>query len=366
MTSPTAPSGAATRAPVPSVKTIDMNAFEPGREHRLRVEMMRSAAGGAIQIPVLLMRGAHPGPTLGVTAALHGDELNGVAAIHALLDRVNPETLSGTILAVPIVNLPGFLRHQRTFSDGTDLNHIMPGKPRGAVAYVYAHRFVERVLKRMDVLIDLHTASFGRINSLYVRADLMDAMAARLAALQRAQIVLHSPANEKTLRGVATALGIPAITVEIGDPHRFQRHFISRSVEGLLDTLNELGMTRERGSTAQPDRPAMICSSSDWIYTDRGGLLEVPPKVTERVDEGELLAWQVDAFGDRVRDYHALRAGVVIGKSVHPASQTGARVLHLGNLDLTPLGDVQGRLEAPLRLEAPFAPASTPTEEQTP
>ena len=308
--------------------SLDVDALEPGRIHRLNVQLIHDGLGRAIEVPVLVARGAKPGPTFGLTAALHGNELNGIPAMHRIIRMLEPRHLRGTIVAVTVVNVPGFLAHQREFSEGIDLNHIMPGQEGGRSPEVYVHRLIERIIRRFDFLMDLHTASFGRINSLYVRADMTHPMAARMAYLQRPQIIVHNPASDRTLRGTAMDLGIPAITVEIGNPQRFQHDFIRSTSRGIRAALYELGILRKRPLAPGPE--PVLCERSGWLYTDHGGLLEVLPSVTDPVEQGEIIARLTNAYGDVTREYRAPEAGVVVGKSVNPVAQTGARILHLG------------------------------------
>jgi len=271
---------------------------------------------------------------VGITGAVHGDEVNGIAVIRALFAKLDPNKLRGTILAIPVVNVPAFHQHQRRTPHGFDLNHHFPGAPDGNDSQVYATRLLSRFVGHVAGLIDLHTASRGRANCLYVRADMEREDTARMAYLQRPHIILHNPASDGTLRGAASELGVPAITVEVGNPSRFQPEYIRRSVVGVRAVLADWEMIRKRQVDLGPE--PVICSESSWLYTDRGGLLEVLPKVTDRVDQGELIARLVDPFGNLVAEYRAPFSGVVIGRAVDPVAATGARILHLGR----PVDDV--------------------------
>nr|WP_243435956.1 succinylglutamate desuccinylase/aspartoacylase family protein [Acanthopleuribacter pedis] len=275
----------------------------------------------------MVFRGEKPGPVFGITAALHGNEVNGIPVIHQLFQKLD-RNLRGTVVAVPVTNVPGYNARTRTHTDGTDLNTIMPGRVDGNDAQVYAYRLSQRIVRHFNFLVDLHTASFGRINSLYVRADLSDEMTAKMAYLQRPQIILQNQPSDGTLRGHAMDLGIPAITVEIGNPHRFQPEFIRLSLSGLRAVLSEVGMVRKRHRSPGP--PPVLCGNSYWIYADHGGLLEVFPNVKDDVEKGQVIARLTNVFGDVVREYRAPEDGIVIGKSVDPVGQTGARILHLG------------------------------------
>jgi predicted deacylase len=169
-----------------------------------------------------------------------------------------------------------------------------------------------------------------------------------MAYLQRPEIILNDPPNDRTLRGAAEELGIPAITVEIRDPHRLQRETARRALAGVRAMLAHVGMLPRRKVSASP--APRICSSSRWLYTDRGGLLEVLPELTAIVEEGEVIARLTSVFGELVHEYRAPHRGIVIGKAVEPVAESGARILHLGTLSEN--GDLRPSLP----------PASRPAE----
>ncbi|MEZ4337522.1 MAG: succinylglutamate desuccinylase/aspartoacylase family protein [Sandaracinaceae bacterium] len=250
--------------------------------------------------------------------------------IHRLVERIDASKLRGTLVMAAPVNVPGFHRNARRFVDQRDLNTMFPGRPDGHASHVFAHRLLDRLVRHFDYLVDLHTASFGRENSLYVRADMRDPPTAELAKLARPQIILHNPPSDRTLRGAAAELDIPAITVEIGDPQVLQPKYIKPTLTGIRSMLAEVDMLPKRA--VAPGPPPTLCKASRWIYTDHGGLLSVMPQVNEFVAEGDLLARQRDVFGDVVREYHAPYSGVVIGRSTNPVGQTGARIVHLGRV----------------------------------
>ena len=308
------------------VEALDLEALPFGKS-RLLVHLVHDELGRPVALPVLVIRGHRPGPVVGLTAALHGNELNGIPMMHRLFERTDPQTLRGTLVGVVVVNVPGFLRRGRQF-ESVDLNHLFPGRDDGNGPEVYAARFVDRIVKHFNYLFDLHTASTGRVNSFYVRADLDNEEAARMALLQKPQIILDHDPTDGSLRGTAASLGIPAVTLEIGDPHRFQPPFVKRALGGIRAVLTELGMQPKRKLLDVPE--PVICFGSRWLYTDHGGLLEVFPEVADRVAAGDLVARVTNIFGDVEREYRAPEAGIVIGKSVDPVASTGARILHLG------------------------------------
>ncbi|MGB3296809.1 MAG: succinylglutamate desuccinylase/aspartoacylase family protein [Phormidesmis sp.] len=330
------------------VDELALDELPKGACTKLLVNLIHDGLGRSLRLPVMVARGAHPGPVLGITAALHGNELNGIPVIHNLFKSLDLKSLRGTIVGVMVVNVPAYLNNMRTFDDRTDMNHVMPGKPHGSIAQIYAHRFLHRIIERFEYLIDLHTASFGNVNSLYVRTDMTNEITAKMAYLQRPQIILHNPASDRTLRGTAAELGIPSITVEIGDPQIFQPRRIAASLTGVRRVMAEIGMLVKRsrsvskgesrsvssrasnGAVSKAGPQPVLCSSSEWLYTDNGGLLDVLPKPTDIVKADDIIALQRNIFGEVIAQYRAPHDGIVIGKSMNPVAQTGARIIHLG------------------------------------
>jgi hypothetical protein len=312
------------------IEDLDLAGLPRETIHKLWLRLASNGLGQPECVPVMVARGGRKGPTVGITVALHGDELNGLPVVHRLFERLDCRSLRGNVVAVPVVNLPGFHGMRRRYFDGLDLNHRFPGRPDGDVASVVAHRLMARVIGHCDVLLDLHTASFGRENTLYVRADMSEERTARMAFLQRPQIIVHNPPADGTLRGAAAELGIPAITVEIGDANRFQERYIKRTLVGIRAVLMELGCIPRRPVAKGP--PPLICRQSRWLYAEAGGLQTVIPALAEIVGEGEVLARRVDVFGDLIAEVRSPMTGVVVGRSTHPVARSGSRIVHLGEL----------------------------------
>lgn len=321
-----------TSIPAIPVRSLAVDQVAPGSIARFKVAMVRNGMGDMMHIPVVVVRGSEPGPVVGITAAVHGNELNGVRIIHRLIPMLQPEEVTGTVVAAPVVNIPGYLEQTRHFNDGQDLNRIMPGKKSGTGAELYAHRFTNRILRHFDYLIDMHTASAGRVNSLYVRADMSNPVTARMAYLQGPDIIVHNEGTDGTVRSAATDLGIHAITVEVGDPLRFQRRMIRTGLNGLITLLSRAGVVPE--DDEDPVKEPIVCGRSFWMYTDVGGMLQVYPEVGQRVQKGELLATVTNMFGDVVACYEAPMDAVIVGKSTNPVNQAGSRIAHLGVVGL--------------------------------
>jgi predicted deacylase len=310
------------------IQTLDLSQVKKQSIEFFWLNMVADGLGKPIQVPIMVARGSQDFPVVGITAAIHGNELNGISVIQRLFKEIDVTSLKGTIVGVPVLNVPSFIRRKRRFNDGTDLNHIMPGKTNGNVSEVYAFRIMDRIVKHFDYLIDLHTASAGRINSYYIRADMSKEVTAKLATLQSAQIIVNNPPSDGTLRGAADELDIPAITLEVGNPNTFQKGMIRSGLTGIYNILCYLKLTE--GEIETPEVPTVLCKNSYWLYTDRGGLLTVYPQVAQMIKKDDLIAIVQNVFGEIIKKHYAPEDGVVIGKSVSPVNQTGGRILHLG------------------------------------
>ncbi|KAJ3203514.1 hypothetical protein HDU67_010146 [Dinochytrium kinnereticum] len=338
--------------PPPVVRdSLVIEEFPAGKISTAWINMVKQGLSEWLRIPVIVARG------VGITAVVHGNELNGVPCIHRVITDIDVHRLNGTVVAVPCVNVPGYLRFSREFSDGKDLNRVFPGSESGTASQVYAHAILNKIVSHFDYLIDLHTASFGRVNSYYVRSDLNDPVSATLAKLQQPQIILHNSGQDGTMRSAASARGIKAITVEIGNPQLFQNQYVQWSYLGVMRILAYLNMFPNSPPSANPvdqedgveaDDRAMdemtnsmaalfppppntiICSKGFWIYTKTGGVLEVYPGVNTVVRKGDLVARIKNIFGNIVDEIYCPSHGVTIGRSSNPVAMAGDRVLHLG------------------------------------
>ncbi len=310
------------------IQSLDLDKVPNNAISRYWLELLEDGLGVPIKIPVIVAKGNSGGNVVGITAAVHGNELNGIPVIQRLFSEIDVHELEGTLVGIPVLNTPSFLRKKRRFLDGVDLNHIMPGKEHGTVSQVYAWRIVNNVIRHFDYLLDLHTASNGRVNSYYIRADMNDEVVRKMALLQNAQIIVHNPPSDGTLRGTAGELGIAAITLEVGNPNLFQKGMIRDGLTGIHNLLGYFGITDSEVEEISDE--TVICDKSLWLYCDQGGLLTVHPKETEIVEQGQKIATLRNVFGDIMKEYFAPERGIVIGKSVSPVNQAGGRILHLG------------------------------------
>lgn len=299
----------------------------PGETRRLSWVASESFAGIAVPTPVLVAHGADPGPVLCLTAAVHGDELNGIEMVRRVLYGLPPGKLAGTVVGVPIVNLFGFRRSSRYLPDRRDLNRYFPGNPDGSSASRIAHAFFNDVVRHCDYLVDLHTGSFHRTNLPQLRADLNDPAVLELTRGFGATAVLQSRGARGTLRRAATEAGIPAVTLEAGEPMRFQPEEVEHGVKGIRTLLNKLGMVTRISLWGEPQP---VYYESVWVRADTGGILFSKVALGERVAAGDALGTITDPITNKRATLTAPAGGRILGMALNQVVIPGFAAYRIG------------------------------------
>ncbi|ORE19042.1 hypothetical protein BCV71DRAFT_178436 [Rhizopus microsporus] len=315
-----------TEVPPPVIRDkLEVDEFPFSTISTAWIKIMTQGLSEWVKLPVIVCRGKEDG----------------------VISQIDVNQLKGTLVAVPCVNVWGYLKFQREFADGRDLNRQFPGKEDGYSSQVFCYHLMSKIISQFNYMVDLHTASFGRINSYYVRADMNDPIGSSMASLQQPQIILHNSGQDGTLRSAAAARGIKAITVEIGNPQTFQDRYVQQwSFMGIMRILdhfkmfpfkNVLDSFKDDESSEDDLGPShtILCSRGFWIYTKNGGILEVYPGVNRLIRKGEIIARIKNMFGNIIEEYFAPCTGIVIGRSSNPVAMAGDRIVHLGVIKKT-------------------------------
>lgn len=299
----------------------------PGERRRVEVPVARLPTETWLSLPVEVVNGAHAGPAIWLSAAVHGDEINGIEIIRRVLERIRVETLHGILLAVPIVNVFGFVQQSRTVPDGRDLNRAFPGSARGSLASRLAHLFMHEVVAHCGYGIDFHTGSNHRTNLPQIRANLEDVETRRCVEAFGAPVMMHSQERDGSLRQAATARGVHVLLYEVGEPLRFDPVGIRRGVNGTLRMMAELAMVPP--SYAPHPATSIEVHKSAWVRARRGGILRLDVKLGEKVRALQRVGAIADAFGDNRLAVTAPTDGIVIGHTNNPVLHQGDGILHL-------------------------------------
>ncbi|MEP7739614.1 succinylglutamate desuccinylase/aspartoacylase family protein [Nocardioides sp. 31GB23] len=302
----------------------------PGRRQSLSLPITRLVTGAEVDLPVRVVHGREDGPTVWIDAAIHGDEAVGVEVVRQVLADLDPRTLRGTLIAVPIVNVLGFMTGSRYLPDRRDLNRSFPGSARGSLAGRIAHLMMTEVVAKCSVGIDLHTGSDRRTNLPQIRTDLEDPETRRLAEAFAAPVMMHARLRDGSLRHAAREEGAKVLLYEAGEAWRMDSWAVDAGVRGVRRVLAALEMTEP--VEEEPPTPSLESWRSGWVRARGTGMLHLEAELGQRVEKGERLGGLFDSFGKRVRLVHADRDGIVVGRTEAPLVSSGDAVVHLAEV----------------------------------
>lgn len=318
------------------------NNIAPGTSQRMMWSASQIFEGVSSETPVLVVNGRGEGPVLCLTAAIHGDELNGIEMVRRVLHDLDPDKVNGTIIGIPIVNLQGFRRGSRYLPDRRDLNRYFPGNPQGSSAARIAYSLFDGIIRHCDALVDLHTGSFYRTNMPQLRADLRYETIKELTQGFGGIAVLHSEAAVGTLRRAATDAGIPAITLEAGEPLRLQSAKVSQGVSGIFTLLDTMDIVK-RVQFLSPPEP--IYYQSTWVRADDGGILFSVVRLGQAIEIGDVLGTVTDPITNEQALIYSPAKGRVLGMALNQVVQPGFAAFRIGiETDAQPTESLDGDL----------------------
>jgi len=303
--------------------------IRPGQTVPLHLTISELYTSAPVELPITVIRGSQDGPTVFITAAVHGDEINGVEIVRRIIYDVDHRRMNGALICVPVVNVLGFLSQSRYLPDRRDLNRYFPGNLKGHSASRIASIFFREVVLQCDHGIDLHTAATGRSNAPHVRADMDDSEVRRLARAFGASIIVHSKGDRGSLRRAATEAGIPTLVYEAGEAGRFNRTATAEGVRGVLNVLVGLGMMR--GEREKPPFRVVV-KETTWIRAERGGILDIRARPGQIIYEGDIVSVSTNPFGAETNTIRAPMTGMVIGISNSPIVNPGDAICHVVRL----------------------------------
>ncbi|AHG03282.1 succinylglutamate desuccinylase/aspartoacylase [Halobacterium sp. DL1] len=320
---------------------------DPGEKRHIRYEIGETYLGDPVEMPVTVVNGDAGGPTVFLSAGVHGDELNGVKVLQEVADRYEPGDLHGTLVCLHVVNVPGYLAQQRDIPIyDQDLNRSFPGRERSNTAERMAHEVYRRFVSQADLGIDLHTSTRNRTTMYHVRADMSNPEVERLAEAFGANVILDGAGDGGSLRGVATGDGIPTVTVEMGKAHRFQRPLIEKAKTGVESVLTEYGV-RPGGERADPHWQKILGGDQEkrWLRADTGGLVEMQWGPAPLVHEGETICTISDHFSSEEHVVTAPFTGILVGVLENPVALPGHPLCHLARIDAETHAEIEREIE---------------------
>lgn len=325
------PDGAGGRKTRPAFVMGDTS-VAPGTAATIELPVSVLSDHTPVSMSVRVIHGRTDGPTIFVSAGIHGDEVIGVEIVRRLLRTAALKSVRGTLIVIPIVNAFGFMTHSRYLPDRRDLNRCFPGSTGGSLAARLAHLFLTEIVARSDLGIDLHSAAIHRTNLPQIRISPDNPVTAELAQVFGAPVILQSPLREGSLRGAAKAMGRDVLLYEAGEGLRFDEMSVRAGVAGILRVLRYKGMIGGRGIMKANAKP-QICRSSKWLRAPAGGLLRTFRADGDVVSKGDVMAAVSDPFGIEEHEIAAPFDGIIVGRAVMPVVNEGDAVFHLARVE---------------------------------
>lgn len=309
----------------------------PGEEDHFRYTVSENYLGDPVRIPVSIINGEKDGPAIFLTAAAHGDELNGIEVVREVAHEWEHEDVQGTLVCLPVLNVPAFTTQQRYLPVyDRDLNRAFPGKPDSTSAYRIADSIYKNFISQCDLGLDFHTSTRGRTNMFHIRARTDDDAVNRLARSFGTNLIIDGSGSDGMLRYEATEDGIPTITIEMGEAHRFERDLINHALDGVRSVFAEYNV-HPQDTVRWPGWKTKIggWSERSWLRADVGGLVDMRYDKGDLVEEGDTICRITNPFKEEVGSVEAPYTGLLVGVLENPVVYPGNPLCHFAKLDET-------------------------------
>ncbi len=304
------------------------NEILPGASSKVSYSVGNLPSGTRVAINMEVFRSPKPGPHILIIGGVHGDEINGVEIVRRLLEKpIFNELTLGSVIAVPLLNVHGFINYSRDVPDGRDVNRSFPGTLAGSLASRVARILTKNVLPQIDAIIDNHTGGQYRYNYPQIRITKGDKVSYELAKAFKPPFIIQKTALRGSLRKVAKLAQKPCLIYEGGEALRLDGFSIARGVSGIERTLHALRMI---DTSQAEERESIDIQNSIWIRASHAGLFIWSKSSGSRVKKGEPMGTIGDPYGTRRVVVLAPREGYVIGHTNAPVVGQGDALFHIG------------------------------------
>jgi len=301
-----------------------------GTRAQIQIPVARYLTGEWLHLPVEVIHGAHPGPSIWLSGAIHGDELDGVEITRGVAESLSPARLNGTVFDIPIVNVFGFMQASRYLPDRRDLNRAFPGSEDGSMAARLAWLFTTEIVDRCQWGLDFHCGSGERENLPQIRCDLEDAETLAVARAFAAPIMINNSGPEGSLRRSAIERGARVLVYEGGEAGRFTQRSIEAGIDGTRRVLKHLGMVRSAPEAAGESQRVF---STHWVRASRSGIVRLQVELGDEVKKGKKIGEVTEIMGAGRKRIRASNSGIVVGRRVNPVVYQGEALVHIARLD---------------------------------
>ncbi|HYW34084.1 MAG TPA: succinylglutamate desuccinylase/aspartoacylase family protein [Balneolaceae bacterium] len=310
---------------MPKAITVDGQEIGLGEAKEIRLNIARLPTYTPIELSINVFRGKQEGPTLLLTGGIHGNEINGVEIIRQLITKDLITPVKGSIIAIPLVNIYGFIQKQRDLPDGKDINRSFPGSKGGSLARLVANTLMKEIIPHIDFGIDFHTGSDALANYPQIRCMLNNQQNRKLAEAFSAPVTVNSPFIDQSFRQAAQKEGKQILVFETGEAQRFDKSGIREGISGTLRLMKKLGMRSYKVEPAKTD----IYKKRTWIRADYAGLFHPQKKLGSKVEKEQVIGHISDPFGREWFKVESSQTGRIIGINKASIIHKGDALMHI-------------------------------------
>lgn len=300
-----------------------------GESAKVSFNVAKLHTQNTIDVPVIIERSKKPGPTVLITAGIHGDEVNGVEVVRQIISKGINKPKKGTIICIPVINVFGFIHMDREFPDGRDLNRVFPGAKTGSLASRVAHKLMTEIVPHADLVLDFHTGGADRFNAAQIRIIKNEVVLDELAQVFGAPIIYYSKNLKKSFRNTCYKLGIPMLLFEGGKSFNIDNTVTNTGVNGIKRILNHLGMLNSKFKVSKPKKSCIKIIDSKWIRANHSGMFKAVIDVNTLVKKGDVLGHITDPYGSFNHFVKAPNNGYIFNVNESPIIYQGDAIFHI-------------------------------------
>ena len=301
----------------------------PGKSATITFEVAKLHTRNTLDVPIIIERSKKPGPTVLMTAGIHGDEVNGVEIIRQIIAKGINKPKIGTTICVPVINVFGFLNMDRLFPDGRDLNRVFPGSANGSLASRVAHFVMTELVPHVDFAMDFHTGGADRFNAAQIRIVKDDPSLTELAHVFGAPFIYYSQNLNKSFRNSCRKIGVPMLLFEGGKSFNISSNITNTGVNGAKRVLHHLGMLSNRFKVSKPKVKAVVIDDSKWLRAKYSGMFKVTVAINTFVEKGQVIGNITDPYGSFNYFVKAPNSGYIFNLNESPIIYQGDAIFHI-------------------------------------
>jgi predicted deacylase len=300
-----------------------------GQSAKVSFNVAKLHTQNSIDVPVIIERSKKAGPTVLITAGIHGDEVNGVEIVRQIISKGINKPKKGTIICIPVINVFGFIHMDREFPDGRDLNRFFPGSKTGSLASRVAHKLMTEIVPHADLILDFHTGGADRFNAAQIRIVKNEVVLDELADTFGAPFIYYSKNLNKSFRNTCFKMGIPILLFEGGKSFQINKTITNTGVNGTKRILSHLGMLTSKFKVSKPKKDCIRILDSKWIRASHSGMFKSRVNVNTFVKKGAVIGHITDPYGSFNQFVKAPNDGYIFNVNESPIIYQGDAIFHI-------------------------------------